>query len=72
MDKPASVRGDTIIVRFEISERGDVMRVSFSPSLPDRSYAREFTEKMKHYTFTPATTLDGRPVAAVFHIMIVL
>jgi len=72
MDKPASVRGSTITVRFEISERGDVMRVSYSPELHDRSYASEFTDKMKHYTFNPATTLDGHPVAAIYQIKFVL
>jgi len=72
MDRPASVRGDTISVLFEISERGVVMRVSYSPPLRDRSYASEFTDKMKRYTFNPATTRDGHPIAAVYRIKIVL
>jgi protein TonB len=72
MDRPASVRGVTVTVRFEISERGDVMRVSYNPQLRDRSYASQFTERMKHYTFSPATTLDGRPVAAIYQITITL
>jgi len=71
-DRPASVRGTTVTVRFEISERGDVMRVSLSPTLPDRSFAHEFTQRLQRYTFTPATTLDGRPVAAIYQIRITL
>jgi protein TonB len=72
MDRPASVRGTKVTVRFEISERGDVMRVSYSPELRDRSYASQFTDRMKHYTFKPATTLDGRPVASIYQITITL
>ncbi|HVO35064.1 MAG TPA: hypothetical protein VMT21_05830 [Gemmatimonadales bacterium] len=71
-DRPASVRGTTIVVRFEISERGDVMRVSMSPTPRDRSFASEFTERLRRYTFTPATTLDGHPVAAIYEIRITL
>jgi hypothetical protein len=72
MDRPASVRGVTVTVRFEISERGDVMRVSYSPEFRDRSYASQFIEKMRHFTFYPATTLDGRPVASILPIRITL
>jgi protein TonB len=71
-DRPASVRGTTITVRFEISERGDVMRVSMNPTPRDRAFASQFAERLKRYTFTPATTLDGRPVAAIYEIRITL
>ncbi len=71
-DRPASVRGTTITVRFEISERGDVMRVSLSPTPKDRSFASQFAERLRRYTFSPATTLDGRPVAAIYEIRITL
>ena len=71
-DRPASVRGTTITVRFEISERGDVMRVSMSPTPRDHTFASQFAERLKQYTFTPATTLDGRPVAAIYEIRITL
>jgi protein TonB len=71
-DRPAAVRGTTITVRFEISSRGDVMRVSLSPIPRDRSFADQFVERLRRYTFTPAYTLDGRPVAAVYEIRITL
>ena len=72
MDRPASVRGVTVTVRFEISERGDVMRVSYTPEFRDRSYASQFIEKMKHFGFYPAKTLDGHPVASILQIKITL
>ncbi len=71
-DRPSSVRGTTVTVRFEISSRGDVMRVSLSPTPRDRKFADLFAERLRRYTFTPATTLDGRPVAAIFEIKIML
>ena len=71
-DRPASVRGTTITVRFEISPRGEVMRVSLSPTPRDRSFADQFAERLRRYAFNPATTLDGRPVAAIYEIRITL
>jgi hypothetical protein len=67
-DPPASVRGHTYTARFEISERGDVMRVSLNPVPPDRKYAETMLDRLRHYTFAPARTLDGRPVASIYEI----
>ncbi len=71
-ERPSSVRGTTVTVLFEISARGEVMRVSIDPMPRDRKFAEAFLERLRRYTFTPATTLDGRPVAAVFPIRITL
>jgi hypothetical protein len=71
-DRPASVRGTMVTARFEISARGDVMRVSLDPMPRDRKFAAAFLERLRRYTFTPAYSLDGRPVAAAFEIRITL
>jgi hypothetical protein len=71
-DRPASVRGMTVTVLFEISARGDVMRVSLDPMPRDRKFAEAFIERLRRYTFTPAYTLDGHPVAAVLPIRFTL
>ena len=65
MDRPASVRGTKITVLFEISDRGDVMRVSINPMPRDRSWASQFEQRLRQYKFNPATTLDGHPVASI-------
>ena len=57
---------------FEISERGEVMRVSLDPMPRDRGFARELLERLRRYRFTPARTLDGRPVAAIYPFTITL
>jgi hypothetical protein len=71
-DRPSSLRGITVTVLFEVSARGEVMRVSLDPMPGDRKFAEAFLERLRHYTFTPAYTPDGRPVAAVFPIRITL
>ena len=71
-DRPASLRGTKITVLFEISERGEVMRVSLDPMPRDRGFARELLARLRGYRFTPARTLDGRPVAALFPFTITL
>ena len=71
-DRPSSVRGSTVTARFEISARGDVLRVSLDPMPRDRKFADAFLDRLKRYTFTPAYSLDGRPVAAAFEIRITL
>jgi len=67
-DRPSAVRGTTITARFEISATGEVMRVTLDPEPRDRRFGARFVEQMRRYTFTPAYTLDGRPVAAAFEI----
>ena len=61
-----------LTVRFEISERGEVLNVEVDPPIRDRGYRNEFMERMRRYTFTPAYTVDGRPVRAVFPVLITL
>jgi hypothetical protein len=65
-DKPSSVRGLRVTARFEISATGEVLRVTLEPALPDRRYQSEFLDRLRRYTFTPASSPDGRPVPGVF------
>ena len=71
-DRPSSLRGSTVTARFEISARGEVTRVSLEPPIRDRRFADEFVDRLRRYTFTPAYTLEGEPIAAVFEIRITL
>ena len=70
--RPASLAGVRLTARFEISERGEVLGVEVDPPIRDRGYRNEFLDRMRHYTFTPAHTLDGRPVRAIFPVQITL
>ncbi|MEK7667165.1 MAG: hypothetical protein AAB409_00765 [Gemmatimonadota bacterium] len=69
---PASVRGTTVTARFEISSRGEVLRVTIDPAIRDRRFSDAFVERLRSYVFTPAYTRDGQPMAAPFEIRITL
>lgn len=71
-DRPSSVRGTTVRVRFEISARGEVLDVRIEPPIRDRHFRDEFLDRLRRYTFTPASTRDGRAVPGVFEIRITL
>ena len=71
-DVPRALRGTTITAVFEISASGEVMHVAVDPVPRDRGFANEFLERLRHYIFTPAHTVDGQPVAALFRINITL
>lgn len=70
--RPASVRGTTITARFEISSRGEVLRVTIDPAIRDRRFSDALVERLRSYVFTPAYTRDGQPMAAPFEIRITL
>jgi TonB family protein len=67
-DRPASVRGDTVVARFEISATGEVLRVTLEPTLPDRRFQSAFLERLRRWAFTPAHSRDGRPVPGVYEV----
>jgi len=71
-DRPSELRGTTVTAHFEISARGEVLRVTLDPPIRDRRFSGEFVERLRRYTFTPAYTRDGRPMAAPFEIRITL
>jgi protein TonB len=68
-DRPASVRGISVTARFEISATGEVLRVTLQPTLPDRRFQGAFLERLRRYTFTPARSLDGRPIPGVCEVL---
>jgi len=71
-DRPSSVRGTTVKVVFEVSATGEVTHVALDPMPKDRRFVSEFLERLRRYTFTPAHTLDGQPVAAVTWVKVTL
>lgn len=71
-DRPSSLRGTTVTAVFEISATGEVTHVALDPTPKDHKFANEFLERLRRFTFTPAYTLDGHPVAALFRINITL
>jgi protein TonB len=71
-DRPSELRGTTVTARFEISARGEVLRVTLDPPIRDRRFSGEFIERLRRYTFTPAYTRAGQPMAAPFEIRITL
>ena len=67
-DRPASVRGTTVLVRFEISARGEVLDVSLDPPIRDRHFRDDFLDRLRRYTFTAAYTRDGRAGPGIYEI----
>ncbi len=67
-DRPRSVRGREFEVHFWVDATGRVTRVEVEPEIEDADYRRKFLEQMRQFQFTPARTLDGRPVSG--HIVI--
>jgi hypothetical protein len=69
---PGSVRGSTVTAVFEVSASGRVVRVTLHPTPRDRRYADELLARLRTYAFTPARTLDGQPMPALFRVNITL
>ena len=61
-DRPSSVRGQRSSVHFWVDAEGRVTRVEVDPEIADGAYRRKFLDQMYQFQFTPARTLDGRPV----------
>lgn len=68
--RPSSLAGVQITVRFDVSDRGEVLDVTLNPPIRDRGYRNEFMDRMKRYVFTPAHTIEGRPVRALYDVNI--
>ncbi|HXF95470.1 MAG TPA: hypothetical protein VNI61_05145, partial [Gemmatimonadales bacterium] len=67
---PRAVRGRPHRVTWWIAADGGIERVEVSPPIRDERYRREFLERMRSYTFTPARTPDGRAVPGVVTIIV--
>jgi hypothetical protein len=70
-DTPAKVKGATIIVNFDVDERGRVLKIQFTPT-KDGGYNRKLDELFKRYRFNPAVTRDGVPIRAIYQMTITL
>lgn len=66
-DAPASVRGQEIVVTFDIDEQGKIVELSFAPTR-DGGYNRKLRERLQAYRFRPGHTADGAPVRAKFQL----
>ena len=69
-DAPESIKGTKYRVRFWINELGKVTKVEIEPRIADAKYRKKFMEKMRQFTFHPARSADGTPVAAHYDVLI--
>jgi hypothetical protein len=66
------VKGQDIVVTFDVDEKGNVLSVSFNTTR-DRTYDRKLREKLESYRFRPAVRSDtGAPVRAKIDIIVSL
>lgn len=60
---PVSIRGRLFRIRFWVDARGRVDRVDIEPEIEDVVFRRTLVERVSSWTFYPARTIDGKPVA---------
>jgi hypothetical protein len=58
---PRKVKGSTIIARFDVDEKGNVLSFDFNQT-PDGGYNQKMREMLRDIRFRPATRMDGTPV----------
>ena len=71
MPVPERVKGQVIVLRFEVDERGRVLRLDFNPTR-DRQYDQRIRRQFADVKFRPATTWQGTPVAATAEVSLLL
>lgn len=59
--RPERVKGTTVVVYFDLDERGRIVRIE-SSFTRDRAYNRRLREALMGTEFTPAHRADGTPV----------
>ena len=59
--RPERVKGTTVVVYFDLDERGRILKIE-SALTRDREYNRRLREALAGTEFTPAHKLDGTPV----------
>lgn len=67
---PRELKGIPIAVTFQVSERGEVLRVHTDPEIRDRGYRNDFLDRMRQFTFRFARIAGCRQVAAEYQITI--
>ncbi len=60
---PASIRGRLFRIQFWVDARGRVDRVEIEPDIEDLIFRRRLIDRVSSWTFYPARTIDGKPVA---------
>ncbi len=60
---PASIRGGRFRIRFWVDARGRVDKVEIEPEIQDPAFRRKLLDRVSSWTFYPARTIDGKPVA---------
>jgi len=68
-EPPASVRGRQFRIYFWVDARGKVDRVEVRPEIEDAAFRRILIERVSSWTFYPARTIEGRPVAGQLVVM---
>ncbi len=63
---PASVRGRRFRIRFWVDAHGRVVDVEIVPRIEDQAFRRTLLERVSSWTFYPARTVEGKPVAGQF------
>jgi protein TonB len=58
---PSSLKGQKLVVQFDVDEKGRVLSVEFNDT-PDRGYTRRLREVFKGYRFKPGHRPDGTPI----------
>ena len=61
MPYPKKVRGMTIVARFDVDEKGNVLNFEFTET-PDGGYNSKLRAMLRDIRFRPATRPDGTPV----------
>ncbi|HEX9727425.1 MAG TPA: hypothetical protein VGA37_02835 [Gemmatimonadales bacterium] len=70
--RPPSVKGKSFALLFTVGADGRVIRVEIEPNIRDTDYRRRLIAQLYEWTFTPAVTIEGKPVAAPFRVDITL
>lgn len=60
---PVSIRGRRFRIRFWVDARGRVDKVDIEPEIEDIAFRRTLIDRVSSWTFYPARTIDGKPVA---------
>lgn len=66
---PASVKGSSVLVEFDIDDTGRVLSVNFNETR-DRGYNRQLLEKLRGFRFRPGTTPTGTPIRMKYQMVV--
>jgi hypothetical protein len=62
---PKHIQGRTLVLRFSIDERGQILKVEFESS-GDGGYDKQLRQRFSEYRFRPAHKWDGTPVPSIY------